>query len=152
MPRLPRRAFSRDPQVVSEGGPRQRYAAGARGGIAATAKHFPGLGGAQENTDHAPVTIRPSRAELDAVDLQPFGAAIAAGVPLVMACHARYPALDRDCVASQSPPILAGVLREELGFRGVLVTDRLEAGAALATGSVTKVAERASGPARTCCS
>jgi beta-N-acetylhexosaminidase len=113
------------------------------GGVAATAKHFPGLGGAPANTDDALVTIRRSRAALDAVDLPPFAAAIAAGVPLVMIGHARYPALDRFSIASQSPPIVEGVLRGELGFRGVVVTDSMEARASLATGGITKVCERA---------
>ena len=113
------------------------------GGVAATAKHFPGIGGAPANTDDAIVTLRRSRAALDAVDLPPFAAAIEAGIPLVMVGHARYPALDRSRIASQSQPIIEGVLREELGFRGVVVTDSLEARASLATGSITKVSERA---------
>ncbi len=89
------------------------------------------------------MTIARSREELDAVDLPPFSAAIAAGVPLVMVGHARYPALDRVRIASQSRPIIEGVLREELGFRGVVVTDSMEARASLATGGITKVSERA---------
>ena len=97
------------------------------GGVAATAKHFPGIGGAPANTDDAIVTIRRSRAALDAVDLPPFAAAIEAGIPLVMIGHARYPALDRSRIASQSRPIIEGVLRDELGFRGVVVTDSMEA-------------------------
>lgn len=136
------RAFSRDPLAAS----RSTAAAvsGWRaGGVAATAKHFPGLGGAIGNTDQQSVTIRRSRAELERVDLSPFRAAIAAGVPLVMAGHARYPALDRARIASQSRPIIEGLLRHELGFRGVVVTDSMEARASLATGSITTVSERA---------
>jgi beta-N-acetylhexosaminidase len=113
------------------------------GGVAATAKHFPGLGGAPANTDDAIVTIGRSRTALDAVDLPPFAAAIAAGVPLVMVGHARYPVLDGSRIASQSRPIVHELLRQELGFRGVVVTDSLEAQASLATGSITKVSERA---------
>jgi len=139
---LASRAFSRDRRIVSDA-----MAAAVRGwrsgGVASTAKHFPGLGGATANTDNALVTIRRSRATLDAVDLPPFVAAIAAGVPLVMVGHARYPALDRFRIASQSRPIIDGVLREELGFRGVVVTDSMEAKASLATGGITKVTERA---------
>ena len=60
-----------------------------------------------------------------------------------MVGHARYPALDRVRIASQSRPIVHGLLRDELGFRGAVVTDSLEAQASLATGSITKVAERA---------
>ncbi len=139
---LETRAFSRDPSVAS----RSTAAAvgGWRaGGIAPTAKHFPGLGGATANTDQQSVVIRRSRAELERVDLAPFRAAIEAGVPLVMVGHARYPALDRARIASQSRPIVEGLLRDELGFRGVVVTDSMEAQASLATGSITKVSERA---------
>jgi beta-N-acetylhexosaminidase len=139
---LESRAFSRDPAVAS----RSTAAAvsGWRaGGIAATAKHFPGLGGATANTDQQSVTIRRSRAELERVDLPPFRAAIEAGVPLVMVGHARYPALDRARIASQSRPIIEGLLRHELSFRGVVVTDSMEAHASLATGSITAVSERA---------
>jgi beta-N-acetylhexosaminidase len=136
------RAFSRDPAVVSVA-IRAAVRGWRSGGVAATAKHFPGLGGAGANTDRAGVTIRRSRAALEAVDLPPFEAAIRAGVPLVMVGHARYPALDRSRIASQSSPIIEGVLRDELGFQGVVVTDSMEARASLATGSITTVAERA---------
>ena len=136
------RSFSRDPRVASDA-VRDAVRGWRAGGVAATAKHFPGLGAAPANTDHAIVTIRRSRAGLAAVDLPPFEAAIAAGVPLIMVGHARYPALDRSRIASQSRPIVDGLLRAELGFRGVVVTDSLEAQASLATGSITKVSERA---------
>jgi beta-N-acetylhexosaminidase len=139
---LAARSFSRDSRLVADA-VRLAVQGWRSGGVAATAKHFPGLGGAPANTDHAIVTIRRSRAELDEVDLQPFDAAIAAGVPLVMVGHARYPALDRSRIASQSRPVIQGVLRDELGFRGVVVTDALEAQASLATGSITAVSERA---------
>ena len=135
------RSFSRDPDVVSDA-VRAAVRGWRSGGVASTAKHFPGLGGAPANTDDAIVTIARSRAALDAVDLPPFRAAIGAGVPLVMVGHARYPAFDRTRIASQSRPIVEGLLRDELGFRGVVVTDSLEAQASLATGSITKVSER----------
>ena len=136
------RSFSRDPLVAS-GAVRAAVKGWRAGGVAATAKHFPGLGGAPANTDDAIVTIGRSRGALDAVDLPPFRAAIAAGVSLVMVGHARYPELDRSRIASQSRPIVEGLLREELGFRGVVVTDSLEAQASLATGSIATVSERA---------
>ena len=136
------RAFSSDPAVVSSS-VRASIRGWRSGGIAATAKHFPGIGGASANTDDAVVRISRSRAELERVDLAPFRAAVSAGVPLVMVGHARYPALDRFRIASQSEPIVDGLLRTELGFQGVVVTDSLEARASLATGSLEKVAERA---------
>jgi beta-N-acetylhexosaminidase len=113
------------------------------GGVASTAKHFPGLGGATVNTDFGPATIRRSRAQIEATDLPPFARAIEAGVPLVMVGHARYPALDPDRIASQSQPIVEELLRGRLGFRGVVVTDSMEARASIATGSITAVSERA---------
>jgi beta-N-acetylhexosaminidase len=113
------------------------------GGVAPTAKHFPGLGGATVNTDFGSATIERSRAALEATDLPPFEAAIDAGVPLVMVGHAAYPALDPDRIASQSRPILEELLRGRLGFRGVVVTDSMEARASIATGSITAVSERA---------
>lgn len=139
---LASRAFGRDPASVSRA-VRESIRGWRAGGIAAAAKHFPGIGAAPANTDHAVVTIRRSRAGLDLVDLPPFRAAIAEGVPLVMVGHARYPALDRSRIASQSRPIVHGLLRQELGFRGVVVTDSMEAQASLSTGSVTTVSERA---------
>jgi beta-N-acetylhexosaminidase len=113
------------------------------GGVAATAKHFPGLGGATVNTDDGPATIDRPRAALEATDLPPFAAAIEAGVPLVMVGHARYPALDGARIASQSRPIVQELLRERMGFRGVIVTDSMEAQASLATGGIETVSERA---------
>jgi beta-N-acetylhexosaminidase len=139
---LASRSFARDP-VTASAAVRASVPGWRAGGVAATAKHFPGLGAAPANTDDAIVTIRRSRSALALVDLPPFAAAVAEGVPLVMVGHARYPALDRFRIASQSRPIVEGLLREELGFRGVVVTDSLEAGASLATGSITKVSERA---------
>ena len=75
--------------------------------VAATAKHFPGLGAASENTDDAPVSLTRTPEQLLGEDLPPFRAAIAARVPLVMASHALYPTLDPDAIASQSPYVLA---------------------------------------------
>jgi beta-N-acetylhexosaminidase len=114
----------------------------AAGRVAATAKHFPGLGAAAANTDDAPVTIAGDRAELEPRDLPPFRAAIEAGTPLVMASHALYPAYDPADIASQSEPVLRGLLRDQLGFRGVIVTDSMEAEAVLSRSGVAEAAER----------
>ena len=109
--------------------------------ILPTVKHFPGLGRAAQNTDDAPVTIDASRDELQ-TDLAPFRAAIDAGVPLVMASHALYPALDGEHIASQSRAVLQELLRGQLGFDGAVITDSLEAEAVLARSSVEVAAER----------
>jgi beta-N-acetylhexosaminidase len=136
------RAFASDPDEASDA-VTAAVIGWRSGGVAATAKHFPGLGGAKVNTDAASVTVKRTRAELERTDLRPFDAAIRAGVPLVMIGHARYPTLDRERIASQSRTIILDLLRESLGFRGVVVTDSMEAEASVATGSITAVSERA---------
>ena len=108
------------------------------GRVAATAKHFPGLGGATVNTDDAPATVRTPIAR----DLVPFRAAIAEGVSLVMLSHASYPELDSRRIASQSRAIVTDRLRRRLRFDGVIVTDSLEAQAVLARSGVADAAER----------
>ena len=113
-----------------------------RASVAATAKHFPGLGRATVNTDDGPATIDASRAQLDAADLAPFRAAVKADVPLVMAGHALYPAFDRRNIASQSPAILTDLLRDQLHFRGVTITDSIEAQAVLDRSDVATAAVR----------
>jgi beta-N-acetylhexosaminidase len=139
---LASRAYSTDPARVSDA-----VAAAVRGwrasGVAPTVKHFPGLGGTTVNTDHGSATI--AGGAPSAADLAPFRAAIAAGVPLVMSSHARYPAVDARRIASQSPAVLAGLLRGRLGFRGVVMTDSLEAAAVRATGSLEQAAVRSVG-------
>jgi beta-N-acetylhexosaminidase len=75
-------------------------------------------------------------------ELAPFRAAIAARVPIVMVAHALYPAYDAQRIASQSPAILQTLLRGELGFEGVVITDSMEARAVLARSSVQEAAER----------
>lgn len=110
--------------------------------VGATAKHFPGLGRARENTDDVPVAIAAPRAELERGDLVPFRSAIAAGTPLIMSSHALYPALDRSRIASQSPAVLQGLLRTKLGFDGAVITDSIEAQAVLDRSNVAEAAER----------
>ncbi len=98
-----------------------------QGGVAATAKHFPGLGTARTTTDTSAVVVDTSAPALDR-RLLPFRRAIAAGVSLVMVSNAGYPAYDpTGTPASLSEPIVGGVLRKRLGFRGVVITDALEA-------------------------
>ena len=108
------------------------------GGVAATPKHFPGLGRAQVNTDDASAVVS---GPLTA-DLVPFRAAVDAGAPLIMLSHALYPAVDPNRIASQSPRIVAGLLRERLGYDGVIVTDSIEAQAVLDRSGVARAAER----------
>jgi beta-N-acetylhexosaminidase len=100
-------------------------------GVAATGKHFPGLGTATsfQNTDKQPVTLTVSRADLRDTDEYPYRAAIASGVKLVMVSWAVYPALDPRWPAGLSSTIISGELRQRLGFTGVTITDALEAAA-----------------------
>jgi beta-N-acetylhexosaminidase len=112
------------------------------GGVAPTAKHFPGLGGATVNTDNGPATIDRTAEQIRDEDLAPFRAAIQAGVPLVMAGHARYPALDPGRIASQSPKVIDGLLRTQLGYKGVVITDSTEAKAVQAVTGVQEAAIR----------
>ena len=132
---LAARAFSPDPGTAATdvGAAVRAWLAGR---VMPTLKHFPGLGAARGNTDRAPVTIAA------APPLDSFQAGIAAGAPLVMASHALYPALDARNIASQSPAILTGLLREKLGFRGVVITDSLEARAVTSRSPVGVAAVR----------
>jgi len=99
-------------------------------GVAATAKHFPGLGLASGNTDNGRIVIR-SAAWKVREGLMPFASAIKAGVKLVMLSTAVYPKLDpSDRPAAFSPTIVNGILRQQLGFKGVTVTDSLTSPAA----------------------
>jgi len=126
------RTFSGNPAVVAALVP--RFVDGLQqSGIASTAKHFPGLGHAPANTDDGVVAVRAGATALRR-DLAPFRAAIDAGVQLVMISSAAYPALDPSRTPAMfSRPIVSGLLRAQLGFRGVVVTDALDAPAAART-------------------
>jgi beta-N-acetylhexosaminidase len=132
------RAFAADPQAAATA-VAEAVRGFREGGVATTLKHFPGLGGATVNTDDGPATIERNRAQLDA-DLEPFQAGIEAGSEFVMASHALYPALDRERIASQSPAVIDELLRGELGFEGVVMTDSLEAAAVQAVAGVREAA------------
>jgi beta-N-acetylhexosaminidase len=119
------------------------FVAGARrGGIATAAKHFPGLGRAQANTDDTRVRIEAGAAALRAADELPFRAAVAAGTDLVMLSNAIYPAYG-PTPAALNPNLVTAELRRRLGFRGVTISDDLEAGAFAGAASQTGVARAA---------
>ena len=123
------RTFGDDPALVSELG--SAFIEGIQGqGVAATAKHFPGLGPATINTDDGPVTVAASQEDLDAA-IVPFQGAVDAGVELVMVSSAAYPTLPTfgsDDPAVFSDPIVNGLLRGQLGFEGLVISDDLQAG------------------------
>lgn len=100
-------------------------------GVAATLKHFPGLGKVRQNTDFAGGVVD-STTTADDADLQPFRDGIAARAPLVMMSSARYTRIDGADLALFSPTIMNDVLRGKLGFPGVIMTDDVGAAAALA--------------------
>jgi beta-N-acetylhexosaminidase len=131
------RAFDGDPRGIAT-----RTRASIEGmraaGVAATVKHFPGLGRAQVNTDDGSALVTGAVT----ADLVPFRAAIEAGAPLVMLSHALYPELDANRIASQSRSIVTGLLRRQLGYGGVIVTDSMEAQAVLDRSGVARGAER----------
>jgi len=131
-----RRSYSNDASVVSTLGQNFITAQQATG-VAATAKHFPGLGAAtkNQNTDLGPVTLNVSLSGLRGKDELPYPAAIAAGVKLIMVSWAIYPALDGAHPAGLSATVVQSELRTRLGFQGVTATDALEAGALNAFGT-----------------
>lgn len=95
-------------------------------GLLSTAKHFPGHGDTSTDSHEQVPVVERSREELEKLELFPFRAAIDQGVDLVMTAHVAYPALDPSgTVATQSKPILCDLLRNDLGFEGVIVTDSL---------------------------
>jgi len=130
------RSYSMNPQVVSYLGS-DFIKAQQAGGVAATAKHFPGLGAAaaDQDTDTGPVVLNLSAATIRGVDELPYKAAIADGVDLIMVSWAFYPALGGR-PAGLSPAIVQGELRGRLGYKGVTITDALEAGGLRAYGSI----------------
>jgi beta-N-acetylhexosaminidase len=131
------RSFSTNPAIVTEAGAAFITAQQA-GSVAATAKHFPGLGAAatRQDTDNEPVVINLPAQTLRAVDELPYQAAIKAGVKLTMVSWANYPALDPRLPAGLSPVIVQGELQRRLGFNGVTITDALGAGALAAYGTL----------------
>jgi len=132
------RAFSGDAETVGKLG-----AALIRGyqesGVLPTAKHFPGHGGTLVDSHrNLPVVHRDERAWNE--HLAPFRTAIVAGVPLIMTAHLLVPEMDATYPASISPAITTGVLRDGLGFDGVIITDDLAMGAITDAYTLTEAA------------
>ncbi len=95
-------------------------------GLAACGKHFPGHGDTSADSHHELPCVEHSPERLREVELAPFRAAIAAGVSALMTAHVLVPSLDEHRPATLSTRMLSGVLREELGYRGVILSDDLE--------------------------
>jgi beta-N-acetylhexosaminidase len=109
-------------------------------GVAATAKHFPGLGAATqpENTDLRPVTLNLSKSQIRSIDELPYRQAIAVGTKLIMVSWASYPSLGTRRPAGLASVVVQGELRKRLGYTGVTITDALEAGGLRAYGGTAQ--------------
>lgn len=128
------RAFSADPQVVAAF--TKAYVRGMHSvGMAATLKHFPGHGTVLEDTHFDDAVDPRSLDELRKQDLVPFVAGIEAGADAVMLAHVTYPAVAPEA-AGYSPLWINGILREEMGFRGVVFSDDIGMAAAFSAGGV----------------
>ncbi|MGI5282891.1 glycoside hydrolase family 3 protein [Nonomuraea polychroma] len=136
------RAFGSDPRLVA-----RHTAAWVTGlqsaGVAACAKHFPGHGATAVDSHDALPTITCSAAELAATALIPYRAAIAAGVRAIMTGHLLVPAFDAESPATMSRRLMVNLLRHDLGFDGLIVTDGIEMPAVSATYGLGGAAVRA---------
>ncbi len=121
------RAFGEDAETVIQFGMAALHGL-QNSGVVATAKHFPGHGDTLTDSHFTMPVVGHDMARLNSVELRPFKAAIAEGVPAIMTAHVVFPAIEHapDLPATLSQRVLTGLLRNELGFKGVIVTDCLE--------------------------
>jgi beta-N-acetylhexosaminidase len=120
------RSFSSRPDLAAQMVGAQVDGYQKDGNVSATAKHFPGHGDTATDSHVAFPIITHTREQWEQIDAPPFKAAIAKGIDMIMTAHLNVPALDDSGdPATLSKPILTGVLRNELGFKGVIVTDSL---------------------------
>lgn len=136
------RCFSADPRMVNNFAGRAVQAI-QNGGLSACLKHFPGLGAVQRDLHQNCFRVNDTEAEVRARDLPPFQAAIAAGVRMVMVAHAVYPAFDASRPAVFSPLVVDDLLKKELGFTGLVLTDDLAMGAIARTTPIERAVEQA---------
>ena len=136
------RSFGDDPDLVGRMGAAMIQAMQSAG-LAACAKHFPGHGDTTVDSHHDLPVVAHVRSRLEDVELRPFRAAIAGGVASIMTAHVLVPELDEELPASMSRPTVTGLLREAMGFRGVVVADDLEMKAVAERWPMGEVAVRA---------
>jgi beta-N-acetylhexosaminidase len=127
-PEINTRSYGDDPHQVAE------YALAAMkglqdGGLLVTAKHYPGRGDSEDDAHFGVPVLDVDRKRLDDMELVPYRKLIANGVDSIMIAHNLYPCLDRENLATVSRKILTGLLREEMGFEGVITTDAIGMGA-----------------------
>jgi beta-N-acetylhexosaminidase len=139
-PGLPMRTFGSDPTLVTNMG--RAYLKGLTdGGVIGCLKHFPGLGSANLDPHLALPTMNRSLATLNAVDLVPYRTMINEGiVPMVMVTHILNPQLDPKLPTSLSPNVVTGLLRNQLNFKGVIISDTLWMGGISNTYSLAQAA------------
>jgi beta-N-acetylhexosaminidase len=119
------RSYGPRPELVAEAG--GAFIEGLQAaGVLACGKHFPGHGDTEVDSHLALPAVSHGEERLRTVELVPFAMAISRGLEMVMTAHVLYPAWDAERPATVSPAIVDGVLRRELGFSGVVVTDALE--------------------------
>ena len=111
-------------------------------GVIPCGKHFPGHGDTTTDSHKVLPVVTANRDRLEAIELEPFRRAIQQGLPTLMTAHVHYPALDVEAPATLSRPILTNLLRNELGFDGVTLTDDMEMRAILDHGSIGEASVR----------
>ena len=131
------RSFGDNPELVSELG-RATIRGMQAEGVLATAKHFPGLGDTATDSHFGLPVVEHSLERMRAVELVPFRDAIEAGVEVLMTGHIVFSALD-ERPATLSRPVLQGLLREEMGFEGLLITDAMDMNAVSREGTLPSV-------------
>lgn len=142
-PVISMRSFGENPQLVARMG-----VAFMRGiqdnGMLATGKHFPGHGDTEQNSHLELARVDASRARVDSVELAPFRALVQAGVRGIMTFHGVIPALDTTPIAATlNPRIMTDLLRGQLGFKGLVITDALDMNGVLGKMSMGEVTQRA---------
>ncbi len=142
-PVIAARSFGEDPRLVAQMG-RALIRGIQENGMLATAKHFPGHGDTEQNSHLELARVDASRVRLDSVELLPFREAIKGGVAGVMTFHGYLPALDTTrTAATLSPKVMLDLLRTQMGFQGILVTDALDMNGVLGKATMGEVTQLA---------
>jgi len=127
-PEIGYRAFSDDPEIVAE------YAEAMLKGfkeskVIAAAKHFPGRGDSATDAHHACPVLNVDADRFEKIELYPYKRLIAAGIDAIMVAHCLYPHIDPDQISTVSRKVVTGILRDKLGFQGMITTDSITMGA-----------------------
>jgi beta-N-acetylhexosaminidase len=135
------RAFASDPERVAENA--LAFLSGLQAeGVMGCGKHVPGHGDTHEDSHLTLPVVEKSREDLAACEIKPFARAVASGIPLLMTAHVMYPALDPEWPATLSERILGDLLRRELGFAGLVISDDFFMKGIAAKWSLEEAAER----------